>query len=115
MLERAYDLAKRYGWPHFFVPLFLLVLIDYIHILLHFVTVALLAYVSFQSFGFVFGCIIGMMLKLRAFRKPDEVDVASVWADVLNYRVASLVPTIGWGCKFFNWILTEQEQAKLEE
>lgn len=110
-LERGYELAKRYGWPHFLLPLLALVVIDYVHLLLNFATIGLACYMMFQTLGFLFGTFIGCMVKLRTFSKKDD-EAGSMWADVLNYKLATLVPTIGWGKTFFDWILTENAKPE---
>lgn len=112
-LERAYDLAKKYGWPHFFVPLFALVLIDYIHVLLHFISIGLLAYVTFQSVGFVFGTMIGLMIKLRGIKVSASDEAGEgMWGEFLKYRLAKVIPTVTWGRKFCDWLLTEEPKPE---
>lgn len=84
-----------------------MVLIDYVHILLRLVQIALVAYVMLHSLSFVVGFFIGMMVKIN-----DKN--SAMWKDLLNYRVAALFPSIGWGCQFFDWILTEQTAKKID-
>lgn len=95
-LEKIYEKAKLHLWIPFFLPLGILVLVEYARALLWFAQIGVIVYIFLQFVGVLVGFWVGLLKRLSSTNRL---------LDLTEYKIMRVVPTIGLGVIMANKIL----------
>lgn len=101
MTTPIYERIKSVLWPHFAVPLAVIVLLDYAAILATITQIGCAAYIVVHGLCFGVGFFAGTMTYLGY--EHNFLD------GILKLRIARVIPAIVQGHAAARWLLTERE------